>query len=296
MSEESIREAIESKIDEVDGVQTPSEPVVEEPQQVAEPAPPAEPVSEPEFDLGDGRKATLSEIKEWEQGNLRQSDYTKKTQEVAQQREEVKELLEMKEFLKKNPDKLQKVLKVLEEKEEAKQAEANPLEGLDPNDPYVRYFNSRFDAMKQQYQTVYDGLQSQIRQTQTEKAQQVLLDTLGEIKKKYEFADDAESEAWKQLILSDLKDNPKNFSTEQAFKDAIADSGKKYHDMLHRIGEEKIKRYLKTKQTPVPAATQAVAGTVLPKKPSIHNMQELFEVALDEAARDREQELKTQGR
>jgi hypothetical protein len=34
----------------------------------------------------DGREISFSDIKEWEQGNLRQSDYTRKTQEVADKR------------------------------------------------------------------------------------------------------------------------------------------------------------------------------------------------------------------
>lgn len=38
---------------------------------------------DPEFDLGDGTKLKLSEIKELQAGNLRQQDYTKKTQELA---------------------------------------------------------------------------------------------------------------------------------------------------------------------------------------------------------------------
>lgn len=50
--------------------------------------------------LGD---VSLDEIKEWKQGNLRQSDYTKKTQELARLREEANDALEVFNYLKQNP-------------------------------------------------------------------------------------------------------------------------------------------------------------------------------------------------
>lgn len=48
-------------------------------------------------------KVTPEQIMEWRSGNLRQSDYTKKTQELARQREQMHEALELFEHLKKNP-------------------------------------------------------------------------------------------------------------------------------------------------------------------------------------------------
>ncbi|MBQ8002528.1 MAG: hypothetical protein IJ297_03705 [Clostridia bacterium] len=59
---------------------------------------------------------TAEQIKEMQQGNLRQSDYTKKTQEVARQREEAKDALELYNYLRTNPHIV----------EAMKQAEANP--------------------------------------------------------------------------------------------------------------------------------------------------------------------------
>jgi len=55
-----------------------SEPEVEAPEALEE-------VEELYVDI-DGREVSLSDIKEWEQGSLRQSDYTRKTQELAEQR------------------------------------------------------------------------------------------------------------------------------------------------------------------------------------------------------------------
>jgi predicted DNA binding CopG/RHH family protein len=59
------------------------------------------PTNEIEIDgLG---KVKFDDIKEWQKGHMRQSDYTKKTQEVAKQRQEAKEALEVFNYLKNNP-------------------------------------------------------------------------------------------------------------------------------------------------------------------------------------------------
>lgn len=46
---------------------------------------------------------SFDEVKEWKQGNLRQSDYTKKTQELARLREEANDAIEVFNYLKQNP-------------------------------------------------------------------------------------------------------------------------------------------------------------------------------------------------
>lgn len=59
------------------------------------------PVNELEIEgLG---KVKIDDLKEWKQGYMRQSDYTRKTQEVAQQRKEVNDALEVYNYLKSNP-------------------------------------------------------------------------------------------------------------------------------------------------------------------------------------------------
>ena len=50
-----------------------------------------------------GEKYTLDEIREFKQGYLRQSDYTKKTQELANQRREVEDAVKLYEYLRDNP-------------------------------------------------------------------------------------------------------------------------------------------------------------------------------------------------
>lgn len=56
-----------------------------------------------EYDIEGVGKLTLAEIKELKQSGLRQSDYTKKTQEIARIREENAEALELYEYMKANP-------------------------------------------------------------------------------------------------------------------------------------------------------------------------------------------------
>lgn len=71
---------------------------------------PPEQVPEPvsEFDI-DGEKFTLDQIKEFRKGYLRQSDYTRKTQEISAQRKEHEQALEVYNYLKNNPEVAQKL-------------------------------------------------------------------------------------------------------------------------------------------------------------------------------------------
>lgn len=46
---------------------------------------------------------TVDEVKEWKNGSLRQSDYTRKTQELARQREEAKDAVDLFNYLRANP-------------------------------------------------------------------------------------------------------------------------------------------------------------------------------------------------
>lgn len=74
------------------------------PQQVqtnTEPTPATTPLTEIEID-GIG-KVKVDELKEWKQGYLRQQDYTKKTQAVAREKAEIKDALDVYNYLKNNP-------------------------------------------------------------------------------------------------------------------------------------------------------------------------------------------------
>lgn len=62
-----------------------------------------------EFEIEGVGKVKSDEIREWKLGYMRQSDYTRKTQELAKQRTESKEALELYNFFKNNPQMAQAV-------------------------------------------------------------------------------------------------------------------------------------------------------------------------------------------
>ena len=68
------------------------------------------------FDIEGIGTVTADEIKEWRNSGLRQSDYTRKTQELAQQREELKDAAAVYDYLKAHPYLVDSI----------KQAERNP--------------------------------------------------------------------------------------------------------------------------------------------------------------------------
>ena len=70
----------------------------------------------------------IEEIKDWHKGNLRLSDYTRKTQEVARQRKEAEDALELYSYLKANPELANK----LKESDEATAEDKAKLTKVDP--------------------------------------------------------------------------------------------------------------------------------------------------------------------
>lgn len=53
---------------------------------------------------------SIQDIIDWRQGNMRQSDYTRKTQELARQREELKDAIEVYDYLKSKPYLLKNIM------------------------------------------------------------------------------------------------------------------------------------------------------------------------------------------
>lgn len=88
-------------------------PVTTEPQ-IETPEPTPDVSTESFFEL-DGEKLTAQQIKEYKQGYLRQSDYTKKTQEVANQRKEHQEALELYNYFRANPHLAQRLSEMEDE-------------------------------------------------------------------------------------------------------------------------------------------------------------------------------------
>lgn len=76
----------------------------------------------------DGEKIPVSQIKQWKSGHLMQSDYTKKTQELAKERERFAPYQQLETYLQSNPDKAQQVYSILSgQQQAANQEEVDPV-------------------------------------------------------------------------------------------------------------------------------------------------------------------------
>lgn len=100
MSEELLEQDSqieEQPVEEVEEIEV--EEIIEE--EISE----SEETNQPDlFNIDGIGEVTVEEIKEWRQGNLRQSDYTKKTQAIAKEREDLEDALELYNYLKANPE------------------------------------------------------------------------------------------------------------------------------------------------------------------------------------------------
>jgi hypothetical protein len=105
-----------------------------------EPTPTPEP-TETFFEI-DGEKLTPQQIKEYRQGYLRQSDYTKKTHEIANLRKEHKDALELYEYFRANPHLAQK----LSELEDDGAKDINNV--YKPQDPKLVEIDTKLKAME----------------------------------------------------------------------------------------------------------------------------------------------------
>lgn len=87
----------------VEGEATPTENAIPQVESIATPT---------TYNIDGIGEVTAEDIKTWKQGNLRQSDYTKKTQELARMREESKEAIELVDYLKNNPHLIQGLMAI----------------------------------------------------------------------------------------------------------------------------------------------------------------------------------------
>lgn len=88
-------------------------------------------------------EVTLDDIKEWHKGNLRQSDYTKKTQELSNQKKENEKAVQLYNYLQANPKVAQSML-------QTEGANKDELNVVDPNDAkYTKLEQKVYDLMLQ---------------------------------------------------------------------------------------------------------------------------------------------------
>ena len=285
---------------------------------------------DPEFELEFGeegkkekRKLKLSDL---HKGYMQNDDYTKKTQDLASEREKIKDLIGWSESVKKNPeavklvialskaletgdkDRIAKAISVFEAKIEAKKEEAiekiedleKELEGLDPESAEYK-FAARMLKMNQALLKKMEDIDCKIKTTSdtvqktqderlkkeeeeaVQQASKVLNDALasltdpktGEVK-----IDSAEGLAlWRKIVLSQLKDNPKEYKDEKDFVDTIKAAGKKAYEEINKMSEAALAKYIKTKETPIPHKPGG-SGDPTPKANTFENLQSNIESAL----------------
>jgi hypothetical protein len=114
---------------------------------------------------------TADEIKEWKNGSLRQADYTKKTQELARQREENQAAQELFQYLQANPALV----------EAMRQAEQNPNSVVFKNAPTAESQMIRDIAYKQR-EIETDMKLAQLRQTYGDINEVALLNKAAELR------------------------------------------------------------------------------------------------------------------
>jgi hypothetical protein len=276
---------IEEKVtEEIKAQETPAPSGAKPAEQPITPAP-----DDPEVELEGGTKVKMSELKK---GYMLQSDYTTKTQALAEQRKEVEELITLANYLKANPTKLKRIIAILDEKgeeiAEKKEEITAELEGLDPNDPLAKTLkaqNKMLSDLQKQIANMQQAQETSQKEGLVLQAQQVLTKTLDEVAKDFTFEDDEEKGLWRTMVLSFLKDNPKQYADEADFVKTIKEIGKKYFETLTKLAEKRVAKYVKTKGGTVPVAP-ATPGSPIKAKPSMENLEEIIaeELGKEEAA------------
>ena len=262
--------------------------------------PPAQPTDDPEFDLGTDEKGQplkfkKSQILEFHKGNMLNSDYTKKTQEIAAQKAELKEMFDIVEHLKANPKKAERIIAILDEKEEAAQEKVDEideaLKQLDPNDPgakALRALKAKTEQLlknNQELQTKLGSFEQKTKsieeQEATKQATTVLTTALDNVSKELKFEDDDDKADWRNMVLTHLVNNPKKYASEEEFLTTINEVSQKEHERLTKQIERHTSRYIKSKGGPtVPAHPAGTGAKPLTKKPDMENLQDILEEAL----------------
>jgi len=274
-------------------------------------------LEDPEFDLGlDDKQQPLkfkkSQILEFHKGHMLQADYTKKTQELAAEKANLKEVVEIVEYLKKNPAKAEKIIAILEAKEEVAKEEEFDLHkasadidkllaDLPADDPYAQALRNQKVMIQQtlkinqQLQKKIDQIEnSQISESQSKlnaEAEQTLQEVISSKQKALSFSDQEEADYWKKLTLTYLVNNPKEYSDmdKAQFTEYFNKLADKVHAEIGKIGEKYVSRYIKSKGNP--GGVPVVGGGALPAAPkdepiTTDNLQGALEKELEKASNE----------
>lgn len=249
---------------------------------------------DPDFDLGldeDGKtplKFKRSQILEFKKGSMLQADYTKKTQELAAERANFKEVVDIIEYLKKNPSKAEKIVAILEAKEEAAKEQEFDLNkamtdidkllaDLPADDPYAQALRNQKGiiqqtiAMNQKLQARLDQLdQGRVSDAENKlnaEAEQTLREVIASKQKALSFSDQEEADYWKKLTLTCLVNNPKEYSEmdKAQFTDYFNKLADKVQAEIVKMGEKHVNKYIKSKGGP--GGVPVVGGGAIPAAP-----------------------------
>jgi hypothetical protein len=283
--------------------------VVEEGKEVVEKK--EEAPEDPEFDLGlddkgQALKFKKSQILEFHKGNMLQKDYTQKTQELAAEKANLKEVIEIIEHLKKYPKKAEQVMAILEAKEEEAKEEAfdlnkatkeidDLLKELPEDDPYAKALRGQRSILQQTLK-VNDSLQKRLDQLAQGKeseemskirgeAEQTLQEVISSTQKSLKFADQEESDYWKKQALMYLMHNPKEYSDmdKEQFTAYFKGLAERVHAEIAKMGEKHVNRYIKSKGggTGIPLAGAGANAEKAKEPVNMGNLQGAIEKELE---------------
>lgn len=250
------------------------------------------PAEDPEIDLGgDLGKVKLSDIQGWKQ---KDADYSTKLNDLTEKEKGLSDLANLSNFLSKNPKKLDKVLAILESPEDlggeagkdkgaVKVAEdlAGIMDKLGSDDPTSAALKALLGIVQ--------GIQKEVKyfrdkETEFEHRENVttirktLNESLDAEAEQFKF-DEEEKALWKQLTLSILKDNPKDYDNDDAFKAAIKSAAKQSATAVMKVVDKTKKRYIKSKEgTPRVEGGEGSEGGE--KTPTMENLDEVLQEEL----------------
>ncbi len=312
MEEQEVVKTDVEQLDEELGI-TLEAPVVEEKPAEETPAekPAEEKIEDPEFDLGldaDGKtpiKFTKSQILELKKNGMLQADYTKKTQEIATEKANLKEVVDIIDYLKKNPKKAERIVAILEEKAEATEKAGEKLEAkvddidellkdLPEDDPYAKGLRALKTQLNQalgvnkQLQDRLNQFDAKVNAADESKIQleadQTLQEVIASTQKSLKFTDAEEGEFWKKNVLTYLVNSPQEYAEmdKAQFAEYFNKIAQNVYQEINKIGEKRVASYIKSKTGKGVITETGGIGGVLPAAPNAENLQPSLEQLLKE--------------
>lgn len=269
---------------------------------------------DPEIDLGEGvgkvKRSVLRDLQS------KGADYSQKMEALAAQQKELTHLQELSAYLAENPKKYLKVMQLLEDNEEAqeegtkkekkaavedtKDAIEDILEQMDDTDPgaavlkaiykNLTAISKKISGFEEREQKLNQSQQQQQYQEQVNEGRNLLVKTIEDEDKLTGFETEEEKTMWRNMVLSDLRNNPKaNYASKEDFVKGIKASCAKAAKSVKALSEQALKRYLEKKKPGSSTPPEDEAGKAAAKekqKPKALNSQTLQDIIEAELAEE----------